>query len=503
MQHLKDAKVNLTPSETDSILIKMYKKDIDELDCTFLTEIMSKTNKKVEGKMKDITLNKEQSIAKEVSEEKKSIVVTDRSGKNEIEEDNNNEDISMAEDDDKDSIEYKEEELGVKDEEVKVENDVLSESPKFNESENKAEQQNESLKESNEEITSQGTAKKYEEDPKNDTIDKEVSKEELSKEVNKDSEDRDEGSKEVIETKKAEQKSVSNVNVSQSNTDEEILIELTQEAFAMIAEKMQQKSITEIFDKMIKTKIVEGAEIEIISTEDFIKAINSLDIPNMQETHLNALITVLSINEDHKQLKYADIVQILDSFDNQEEQTHKPLNIDSIDPISMIIMLALTEYLFENNIPLYDLLGDAVYQQPVKVDDKQSKEELIDSDKFFEILKKIGIEIANDRHKNLEEFLCIDQKYLEKLSIKKLKAAINEFAINKELRATAKAKYNEIAVVQESDVDDALGEGLNEKIQGQSESNSPNNINKEEKNEGESKCELKESEKDNEDIFLK
>ena len=260
-------------------------------------------------------------------------------------------------------------------------------------------------------------------------------------------------------------------NSKEFNMNEDQMIELAQSLFGKIAEKMKENNIStrDLFINVVKNENVDGEIEEIITSEDFIKAIKSLNISNIEESQFPSLIAILSINDDHEIIKLADIVQILTDFGVTEGgvKASKKIGLDlkSLDSISMIIMLAMTEYLVKNNVPLYDLLGDKLYQQKIKSKEKQANVELINSDDLFGILKGIGIGIDDPDPENLKKFLCLDKKYPDKISIKKLKTAINEFATNEELRLTAQAKYKELAEKQEDELDDVLGDGLNEKIQ--------------------------------------
>eukprot|EP01022_Parablepharisma_sp_SALTPOND_P008811 TRINITY_DN136_c0_g4_i1.p3 TRINITY_DN136_c0_g4~~TRINITY_DN136_c0_g4_i1.p3 ORF type:complete len:761 (-),score=136.43 TRINITY_DN136_c0_g4_i1:30204-32486(-) len=271
-------------------------------------------------------------------------------------------------------------------------------------------------------------------------------------------------------------------NDEEVDIDEDQMIEIAQNAFNAIADQMLQKKLTirELFSDTIQAQRISAEDVEVISSEDFVKGIRSLGITEIEGIHYACLIKVLSINEDQRFVKLGDLVQVLNDFgvpeaEAQAAESNKPraplLNFQDLDPISMVLMLAVTEYLIKTKMPLYDLFADVIYQQVVKTKSKQKTVELVNSTDFFAVLCKIGIKMEETEHENLKKFLCLDPRYLDKIYIKKLKAAINEFATNEELREAAQNCYKELIADQENDNpeaksnDDEADEFLNEGLQ--------------------------------------
>ncbi len=269
------------------------------------------------------------------------------------------------------------------------------------------------------------------------------------------------------------------------------MIEIAQRCFSAIAERMLQKGINahSLYKGSIKRQKVGADQAEVLSAEDFISGVRSLGIEELRAVEYACLIKVLSVNEEEKFIKLADLVLILDDYGikdedvegaeaqpepesepqtqqqpaDEEEEQPKPkpkqkqktgstakgeekkapqtMDMSKLDEISMVLLLALTEYLIKANIPLYDLFGDTIYQQLVKTRTKQKNVEVINSRDFFEVLHRIGIQTEESEHENLKDFLCLDTHHKEKLSIKKLKKAIEEFAFNEELRKRAHQCY--------------------------------------------------------------
>ena len=100
-------------------------------------------------------------------------------------------------------------------------------------------------------------------------------------------------------------------------------------------------------------------------------------------------------------IRVNDLSQILEDYgivdeESEEEQTEGKgsgqfLNFEELDNISMVLMLALTEYLIQAKVPLYQLLGNAIYKQGVKTKSRQKSVDLINSKDFFAVLEKIGV----------------------------------------------------------------------------------------------------------------
>jgi len=252
------------------------------------------------------------------------------------------------------------------------------------------------------------------------------------------------------EAKQLGTNSVSDSN--EINIDEEKMIEETQIALGLIAEQMIQQRLTiyGLFGNTLQKEVVNEEEIKIVSTEDFVKVISSLDIPVLEQLHYLCLIKVLAANEDQSFIKFDDLVQVLKNFNVPEKENRgKSLSSQELDSISKIIMLALAEYLPRAEISISELFANVTYQQLVKTKGKEKKVELINSADFFSLLCKIGINLEDTEHENLKDFLCLDKKHRDKLYLKKLKRTVNEFMTNDELRKEAKDYYNQLLNNQE------------------------------------------------------
>eukprot|EP00826_Nyctotherus_ovalis_P032362 TRINITY_DN26084_c0_g1_i1.p1 TRINITY_DN26084_c0_g1~~TRINITY_DN26084_c0_g1_i1.p1 ORF type:complete len:168 (+),score=64.61 TRINITY_DN26084_c0_g1_i1:205-708(+) len=153
-------------------------------------------------------------------------------------------------------------------------------------------------------------------------------------------------------------------------------------------------------------------------------------------------------------------MQILDDYGIKEqseiqEETRaaqgKPKDLLNLDKFSMILLLALTEYLLKSNTPLYDLFGEKIKRESITIKSKERKVELIESKDFFEVLGSIGIQLEDDENEDLKRALSFNHKqFANKISVKKLKNAIEQFAFNDELRRRAQECYE--AFVEEEEM---------------------------------------------------
>eukprot|EP01022_Parablepharisma_sp_SALTPOND_P000995 TRINITY_DN105406_c4_g1_i1.p2 TRINITY_DN105406_c4_g1~~TRINITY_DN105406_c4_g1_i1.p2 ORF type:complete len:849 (+),score=138.53 TRINITY_DN105406_c4_g1_i1:84-2549(+) len=239
---------------------------------------------------------------------------------------------------------------------------------------------------------------------------------------------------------------------------EEEIIELAQRCFLKVANAMSKskKTVKSLFGDDIAMKFVEGeGEIEVIKPEDFFKGLKKVGILNLQPLEAECLLKVLATSDAVDDISVDNLVQILEDYgiiDPESRDSSKNsnfLNLAKLDDISMVIMLALAEYLMQEKVPLYELFGNVIYTQNVKTKTKERTVELIDSNEFFKIVREIGIDLEDEEHENLKEFLCLDLKYKNKLYMKKLKKAVEEFAFNEELRGAAKKCYENVANMEE------------------------------------------------------
>ena len=98
------------------------------------------------------------------------------------------------------------------------------------------------------------------------------------------------------------------------------------------------------------------------------------------------------------------------------------------------------------NQTIEDLFQNKVRKQMIRTKSKQQTIDILETEDFFKTLKEIEINIKNDVHDKLKKFLCLDQKYQDKIHFEKLSKLIKVFLVNDELRKYAKKCQEELSI---------------------------------------------------------
>eukprot|EP01022_Parablepharisma_sp_SALTPOND_P018237 TRINITY_DN296_c0_g1_i14.p1 TRINITY_DN296_c0_g1~~TRINITY_DN296_c0_g1_i14.p1 ORF type:complete len:331 (+),score=63.74 TRINITY_DN296_c0_g1_i14:2499-3491(+) len=242
------------------------------------------------------------------------------------------------------------------------------------------------------------------------------------------------------------------------NLSEDEMITATQKCFTEIANQINQRhqTIDELFSDVAFTKVIDGEEVILINPGDFLKVLKEKLEVSLTSIEKAFLKKVLAVSEEDDSIKLQDFMQIMEDFGiSIGEEDKVELDFNELDKVSVVLMLALTEYIVASKLPLYDLFSEIIYQQDVQIEDEKVQIDLINSEDFFNTLSKIGISMEEKEHENLRNFLCIDPEYPDKLMINKLKRTIEEFAVNEELRSYAQQCYQELVEEEQPEV----GEG--------------------------------------------
>lgn len=260
--------------------------------------------------------------------------------------------------------------------------------------------------------------------------------------------------------------------------NEEQVLALVQTCFTEIAEQISNKGVSaeEVFGEGVYTKVVDDEEIELISPATFKKALKKLGVREfkpLEDAYLNKMLVA---SETENGYKVKDIIQILNDYgvpgdneqeednvqnidsnlDSQQEKNNEEgeINIEDLDKVSMVLLLALSEYLSNTNNSLEKVFENVAYKQPVQIDEEELEIDIVNSKDFFETINGIGIETEEEQHENLKAFLCLDPSYSDKFSLDKLRMAIEEFRTNEELRECAKQYYQELVDADQVQEDD-------------------------------------------------
>eukprot|EP00826_Nyctotherus_ovalis_P036529 TRINITY_DN3246_c0_g1_i5.p1 TRINITY_DN3246_c0_g1~~TRINITY_DN3246_c0_g1_i5.p1 ORF type:complete len:597 (-),score=180.80 TRINITY_DN3246_c0_g1_i5:204-1994(-) len=273
----------------------------------------------------------------------------------------------------------------------------------------------------------------------------------------------------------------------QDMSEDEIIL-ITQEILLKVGDAIRQRGVTarQLFNNYIILRNINGESEEVIGTNDFVSVIHSLGIGEVQGLEYACLVKVLAGDESEEFIKFADFMLVLNDYMNHnnqgineedmsnekktaddevnaESEARQPdISFNRLDKVSMIILTALTDYLINTNTPLYDFFADAIHQEVVA----GRNVEVIAAGDFFAALAEIGIAMEDGEHEELKQVLSCNVQ--GKLSIDKLKVAIEQFAFNEELRSQAQKYYEELA--EEGALEENQDHGtINEKLEEQDE----------------------------------
>eukprot|EP00826_Nyctotherus_ovalis_P007119 TRINITY_DN11755_c0_g3_i1.p1 TRINITY_DN11755_c0_g3~~TRINITY_DN11755_c0_g3_i1.p1 ORF type:complete len:475 (-),score=159.09 TRINITY_DN11755_c0_g3_i1:78-1502(-) len=233
-----------------------------------------------------------------------------------------------------------------------------------------------------------------------------------------------------------------------------------QKVFSEIASKIaaQGTSLLSLFADQIHKKTIGTEDIEFVSYADFMRGMERIGVGKLSALEERCLEKALAVEGEERSFQIGELAQILEEYvstEHNEAETHD-FDIDDLDKVSMVLLLALAEYLSNDSVQLTELLKDHIYRQPVQFEDNEFELEIIDSKDFFDVLYKIGIETNETEHDNLKTFFAIDENYTDKFSLDKLKSVMKEFTSNEKLRLKAKECYKELIdenqVQEESDL---------------------------------------------------
>ncbi len=241
---------------------------------------------------------------------------------------------------------------------------------------------------------------------------------------------------------------------------EEQMIDVAQRCLGAIAEKMlgSGTNVHRLFDAATFLKEIDGNQVQLVNSEEFVKGIQRLGIHDFRDIEFACLIRLLALDNTDKYVMVGNLAQILEDYGvaaesdpgkKVEEEAKSPekktlIDFSGLDPISMVLLLGLAEYLAKEKQSLHGLFGERVHKQLVKTKKAQRTVELIKSADFFATLHDIGIRTDEPEHENLKLFLCINPSYPSKIYVKKLRKVLDEFAGNEELRAQAQKYYRDL-----------------------------------------------------------
>lgn len=222
------------------------------------------------------------------------------------------------------------------------------------------------------------------------------------------------------------------------NIDEEKIIEIAHNFFLKFAKRIRAEEITlrELYGDRLEQVEVESREVDVLSPEVFIAGLSALGLELADPIEYACVIKILALNDDEKLLKFEYLVEIISDYGVAPAAEEAAGDFISIDEISLIIILALSEHLVKNKSSLQALLGPKVYVQ--------GNAEVIGSEDFFEIVEQIGVALESREHVKLKELLCVDAAHKNTLSLAKIKQLVDEFLRNEQLQDRAIKCYEDL-----------------------------------------------------------
>ena len=256
-------------------------------------------------------------------------------------------------------------------------------------------------------------------------------------------ENKNEGNKkDIISNSSKEHLEKNEINPSkEEDSEEEKLLQMAKEIFDLISKIFIDKQINVY--KYFEKDITKNEGIEVIETNKFLEGLKNSGLKELSEQEIICIIKVLAADEEAKYIKISDFEQILSDYKLNDSKSNElqGLDFNELDNVSLVILLALTEYLLQGKIHLYNLFEGFIKE--IK-DEEGNSYEVISSLDFFKILEKIGIKMEEKEYQNLRDFLSISTENNEFLAISSIKLSIEELASNTELNEKARKFYEEI-----------------------------------------------------------
>ena len=241
---------------------------------------------------------------------------------------------------------------------------------------------------------------------------------------------------------------------------EQEVIRTAQKVFGEIARMFQLSGVAP--EKHFEDAIIQQGNDQLVPSDKFLEGMEALGIAKLSPKSQDCLLKVLAATEDEKYIRFNDFMQVIEDYadgtqnkiqeeemnieESKKEESQKeefPMKIHKLNKISMVVMLALAEYLLRKGISVEDLFEGKTYKQLVKTKVKQRTIDILNTTDFFEELDVIGIKV-DDEQENLKYFLCLDKNYSDKIHMKKLVKVVKEFTENEKLREYARECYKEL-----------------------------------------------------------
>eukprot|EP00826_Nyctotherus_ovalis_P059496 TRINITY_DN827_c0_g2_i3.p1 TRINITY_DN827_c0_g2~~TRINITY_DN827_c0_g2_i3.p1 ORF type:complete len:391 (-),score=115.27 TRINITY_DN827_c0_g2_i3:954-2126(-) len=178
-----------------------------------------------------------------------------------------------------------------------------------------------------------------------------------------------------------------------------------------------------IDDKIVIGKNEENQkEYEVIIVSDLVSLLNTLCGKKANPKELEELIKIL-IESDGNYIIVQNLLELFGESNVSKEDYEIDCGdiaeeVKNLDSDSTNLLIKLISYLEENDISIEDLVRDIVYQQTAVVESKELELDVIDSEKFYELLKEL--KVTDKPNAKISELFCIDPSYPELFMLKRL-----------------------------------------------------------------------------------
>ena len=108
------------------------------------------------------------------------------------------------------------------------------------------------------------------------------------------------------------------------------------------------------------------------------------------------------------------------------------MDVSQFDEESLFCMLELLMVLLSTDKTVEDFFKKDIINQEVKRNNQKKTMQIINSGKFFDGLRKVGIWKEKGEHEPLKEVLRLDKRYPDLLKVKKITGALEALQANKD-----------------------------------------------------------------------
>ena len=242
------------------------------------------------------------------------------------------------------------------------------------------------------------------------------------------------------------------------NITEEQAIGIVQSCICEIAEQIAIKKIPldSIFKQGIYKKVIDGQQLDLISPENFFKAVERLGVRQFQPIEKGLMSQMLGASETEEGIQVFGFIQTLNDYimnGGPPDMNGEEFNWENLNKVTMVIFLSLANYIEKKKANIESIFSEVIYKEQINDDGNIVEVELIDSNNFFEIMAHIGIETREEDQAIMEDLLCLSPNDPDKLLVERLKLLLNDLMTNENVREIADEYYQELKNNKEIDVD--------------------------------------------------